>query len=113
MTILPPKYSPATVAAFMAMIITGMMAMMRMPTDSPAPVRSSLEVLNFFRSWSSRTKAFTTRMATRFSWRVLFRLSILVWRTLNRRVQVYIKRPMTIIIRGMMTTRIRASLALR
>lgn len=113
MTILPPKYSPATVAAFMAMIITGMMAMMRMPTDSPAPVRSSLEVLNFFRSWSSRTKAFTTRMATRFSCRVLFRASILVCRVLNSLVQVFIRYPMTSIIRGMTTAKIRASLALR
>ena len=36
MTIRPPKYSTATVAPFMASIMMGMMAMIRMPTFRPA-----------------------------------------------------------------------------
>ncbi len=100
-------------APFRHSIIMGMMAMIRIPTVSPASISSSLARLNFFRSWSSRTKAFTTRMATRFSWRTLFSPSIFFCMASKSLVHTLISTAMASAIRGMTTSRITASLALR
>ena len=91
----------------------GMMAMIRIPTVRPASISSSLERLNFSRSWSSRTKAFTTRMATRFSWRTLFSPSIFFCMASKSLVHTFISTAMASTISGMTTSRITASRALR
>ena len=97
----------------MASIITGRMAMIRRPTARAASISSSLDFLNFFRSKSSRTKALTTRMATRFSWRVLFRLSMRFCMVSKSLTHTFISRPMTRTMRGITTTSTSASRALR
>ena len=91
----------------------GIMAIIRIPTVSPAVISSSLARLNFFRSWSSRTKAFTTRMATRFSWSTLFSPSIFFCMASKSLVHTFMSTAIASTIRGMTTRRITASRALR
>ena len=90
----------------------GSMAMIRMPTFREAAVSSSLERMNLVFSYPSRTKAFTTRMATRFSCTVLFRLSIFFCITSNRRLQIFISSTMAAAMTGMTASSTRESLGL-
>ena len=113
MTILPPKYSTATVAPLRASIMTGIMAIIFMPTSRPACMSASLERLNFRRSWSSRTKAFTTRTPIKFSCKTLFRPSMRFCMTSNNLVHTFISTAITPTITGMTTSSTSASRAFR
>ena len=86
--------------------------MIRIATVMPVWVRSSLAFLNLVFSYPARTKAFTTRMATRFSCTVLFRLSSFSCISPKSLLLSFITMPMPTISTGMATSSTRASSAL-
>ena len=77
-----------------------------------AAVSSSLDFLNLAFSWTCRTKALTTRMATRFSWVVLLRASMRRCIRSKSLLHVRMSRPMASAMSGMMTAMTRVSWAL-